>query len=264
MKLTVLAENTARDSSLRAEHGLSLLIESLGRRVLLDFGQSDALVHNAEVLGTDLSTVDCAVLSHGHYDHGGGISAFRAVNRTAPIYLSSQAFGAHYNAKGAYIGLDASLRSDGGIVEVCDHAGLWEGAEVFSPRFFGPLSPDPSVPLYRREADGTLRPDLFGHELFLLLREGERRVLFTGCAHSGLSRLLEWFEFDVLVGGFHLSKLDASLPEGRDALDRVCRSLGEKGASYYTCHCTGTEQGEYLRARVPSVSLISTGDVLYL
>ena len=73
MNVAVLCENTARDPALTPEHGLSLLVETAGRVILLDVGQSDAFAKNAERMGLSLADVDLAVLSHGHYDHGGGI-----------------------------------------------------------------------------------------------------------------------------------------------------------------------------------------------
>ena len=76
MKLTVLTENTTGSPHLIAEHGLSLYLETKDLRLLFDTGQTDALIANAAFLGVDLGTVDLAVLSHGHYDHGGGIAAF--------------------------------------------------------------------------------------------------------------------------------------------------------------------------------------------
>ena len=72
MKLTVLMENTTVREDLTAEHGLSLYIEANGKRILFDTGASATFADNAEKLGIDLSQVDLCILSHGHYDHGGG------------------------------------------------------------------------------------------------------------------------------------------------------------------------------------------------
>ena len=72
-------------------------------------GQSDACIQNAQILGVDLSKVDIAVLSHGHYDHGGGLEAFLQINQKAPVYIHETAFGAYYNGTEKYIGLNLSL-----------------------------------------------------------------------------------------------------------------------------------------------------------
>ena len=72
MIITSLLENTTSRSGIAAEHGLSLYIETATHRILFDMGQTDLFARNAEALGVDLTHVDLAVLSHGHYDHGGG------------------------------------------------------------------------------------------------------------------------------------------------------------------------------------------------
>ena len=84
MKLTTLIENTTLSPALTAEHGLSLYIETRGHKILFDMGQSPAFAENAETLGVDLSEIDLAILSHGHYDHGGGLATFLELNSTAP------------------------------------------------------------------------------------------------------------------------------------------------------------------------------------
>jgi len=76
LHITVLVENTARGQGLLAEHGLALWIEVGSRRMLFDCGQSGLLRHNAGHLGINLGATDVVILSHGHYDHTGGLAAF--------------------------------------------------------------------------------------------------------------------------------------------------------------------------------------------
>ena len=91
MNIQVLIENTG-PASLRTEQGLSLYIQTEGGTILVDMGQSSAFAENAQALGADISAVDAAVLSHGHYDHSGGLDAFLGLNAKAPVYLSPAAF----------------------------------------------------------------------------------------------------------------------------------------------------------------------------
>ena len=88
MKLWTLMENTTCDANLVCEHGLSLYIEANGQRILFDAGQTGAFADNAQNMGVDLSQVDLCILSHGHYDHGGGIKRFLEVNDHAKVYVS--------------------------------------------------------------------------------------------------------------------------------------------------------------------------------
>ena len=110
MKITTLIENTACREGLVCEHGLSLYIETGSKRILFDAGQTGAFGDNAEKLGIDLSRVDLAVLSHGHYDHGGGLKRFLELNAAAPVYINQSAFSQCYNGPEKYIGLAPSLR----------------------------------------------------------------------------------------------------------------------------------------------------------
>ena len=92
MKIWTLMENAAAREDLAAEHGLSLLIETGAHRILFDSGQSGAFADNAEKMGLNLGTVDLAVLSHGHYDHSGGLLRFLEYNDRAKIYVDQYAF----------------------------------------------------------------------------------------------------------------------------------------------------------------------------
>ena len=76
MQIKVLMENTSVRPDLICEHGLSLYLEVCGRKILFDAGQTDAFAENAAKMGVDLKKVDAAILSHGHYDHGGGMLRF--------------------------------------------------------------------------------------------------------------------------------------------------------------------------------------------
>ena len=116
MRITALAENTSVSDNFGAEHGLSLYIETDKHNILFDMGQTALFSENAEKLGIDLSMVDIAVLSHGHYDHGGGLKKFLSINDKAPVYINRYAFEPHYNGKEKYIGLDISLQDNERII----------------------------------------------------------------------------------------------------------------------------------------------------
>ncbi|NCA67648.1 MAG: MBL fold metallo-hydrolase, partial [Clostridia bacterium] len=76
MKITTLCENTSISPEFKCEHGLSFYVETKKHKLLFDTGESGIFAENAAKLGIDLSEVDIAVISHGHYDHGGGLPAF--------------------------------------------------------------------------------------------------------------------------------------------------------------------------------------------
>jgi 7,8-dihydropterin-6-yl-methyl-4-(beta-D-ribofuranosyl)aminobenzene 5'-phosphate synthase len=241
MKITVLSENTTTCPEIECEHGLSLYMEVNDQKILFDMGQSDLLVRNAERLGVDLAAVDIAVLSHGHYDHGGGIGAFRGVNEKAPLYISRHAFGAFYSDK--YIGLADGVREEHRLIMTDGVLCLGQGITLYA---------DGTVPLFAeqnrgltKDEDGVRIPDDFCHEQYLLVKEGDKRILFSGCSHKGIVNIVRHFRPDVLVGGFHFKNLD---PQGDAAfLQSAAEALRQSGAVFYTCHCTGKEQYDFLK-----------------
>lgn len=85
--ITALVENTVNLGGLRAEHGLSFLIRVGARKLLFDTGQTDLLAYNARQLGLSLTDVDTVILSHGHYDHTGGLAAVHKLAPGAKVFL---------------------------------------------------------------------------------------------------------------------------------------------------------------------------------
>lgn len=245
MKLTVLTENTSCREELAPEHGVSFYMETAHHRVLFDMGQSDLFARHAEILNIPLNGVDIAVLSHGHYDHGGGLSTFLKINGTASVYLSEHAFEAHYRKDGSDIGLDPTLRTHPRLIPVGEYRMLDGELELFSHNLSARPYPTDTAGLCM----ASMAPEDFRHEQYLLIREGERRILVSGCSHKGLLNLLEWFSPDVLIGGFHLNKM-ATEGEGAQELERIAARLRRSRTRYYTCHCTGTAQYAFLKERL--------------
>ncbi len=255
MKITVLAENASHREDCQAEHGLSLYIETERRTILFDMGQTDLFVRNAAVLGCDLEKVDTAILSHGHYDHGGGLSAFLDLNSHASVLVSRYAFGEYYHGEDRYIGLDQTLRKNHRLRPVADKLILDEAHSLHSCNLL-PRSFDMGVTDLTEKVKETFSPDRYLHEQYLLIKENGKRILISGCSHKGVLNLMSWFSPDVFVGGFHFS----SIPEG-DKLKNAARLLGKYKTEYYTCHCTGVPQYEFMRNYMDRLHYVSVGTV---
>ncbi len=255
MKLVTLIENTTTRPDLVAEHGLSLYIEANGHKLLFDAGQSGAFADNAQRLGVDLSQVDTAILSHGHYDHGGGFLRFLEVNHQANIYASPFAAEPHFNAKGQFIGLPEVLPR--------------------TPRFYTSLAPfytSEGLSLRTLNAppidtsgltvlkNGELCPEDFRHEQYLLVVEQGKRILFSGCSHKGILQIAKSFQPDILIGGFHISKIT-----DESTLSALAQELKKLPITYYTGHCTGLPQYKILKKTLGSrLHSLQTGDILQL
>ena len=256
MKIVALIENTAAREDLQTEHGLSLYIEAGNRRILFDMGQSALFGENAEKLGIDLTKVDTALVSHGHYDHGGGLEAFLQSNGSAPVYLSKFAFDGHFNAAGKGIGLEQKLKENSrlkfveGITDLGDGLTLYDAANI---RIHNPVADSGMTYV----SDGTAAPEDFRHEQYLLIEEAGKRVLISGCSHKGILDIVETFRPDVLVGGFHFFKLPVD-----DTLTGYGNILDRFETRYYTCHCTGVEQYDHLKQHMRRLNYLACGQVL--
>ena len=255
MKVVTLMENTACREDLCFEHGLSLYIETEGKNILFDAGQSAAFADNAETLGVDLGKVDFAVLSHGHYDHSGGLGTFLEINKTAPVYVSSHAFEPHYNALGKYLGVDLSLQAHPGIRYVAQETALAEGITLHRLE----ATPSDTAGLLMEE-NGARKPDDFRHEQYLLIEEKGKRILISGCSHKGILNIVDAFRPDILIGGFHFMKT-----EDEKVLKAAAERLLEYDTVYYTGHCTGQKQYDYLKSVMgEKLHYIAAGTMLEL
>lgn len=234
MRIVTLLENTSCRGSLTPQHGLSLYIETGSLKILFDMGQDDTFLRNAHALDIDLAAVDLAILSHGHYDHGGGLAAFLKVNSKAPVYLHRSAFGQYYNGTEKYIGLDLTLQTQSRLIYTDGVAEPAPGLILSDCNRLG-WQNDPWG-LTRKEGE-TFLPDAFLHEQYLQITEGNRRVLISGCSHKGIVNIAQHFAPDVLIGGFHLNKL-----ENTATLQETARKLLASRTVYYTGHCTGEKQ----------------------
>lgn len=257
MRITCLNENTPFSSDFSCEHGLSLYIETENSNILFDMGQTSLFSENAKKLGVDLTKVDFAVLSHGHYDHGGGLETFLEINAHAPVYLSEYAFEEHYNGE-RYIGLDSSLAQSPRLRFVKDSINLSDSISLFHNND-KPLVRDIDSGGLSAVIDGRKSDEAFRHEMYMLVKEQGKSILISGCSHKGIINIESWFEPDVLVGGFHLSKYPLD-----DTLADIAKTLSQHKTSFITCHCTGTQQYEFMKKFIPSLDYISCGRVIEL
>jgi 7,8-dihydropterin-6-yl-methyl-4-(beta-D-ribofuranosyl)aminobenzene 5'-phosphate synthase len=247
VRITILVTDEAA-APLIAEHGLALWVEVRGQAILFDTGAGGALAPNARALGVDLGRADAVVLSHGHFDHGGGLGAVLRAGAAPEVYAHAAAARAKYEVnggRGASIGLPdeaaaalAAVPSSrmhwvSGPVEVGPGIGLtgpipresaFEGAE-------GPFFLDP----------GGSRPDPMEDDQALWIDTPDGLVVCVGCAHAGIVNTLHYAlgirgasRIRAVVGGFHL--LDA----GEERLGHTVRALrGFAPDRVAPCHCTG-------------------------
>ena len=252
MKIITLVENSCGNENCIAEHGLSIYIETEKHKLLLDTGQTDAVVKNAEVLGIDLSAVDTVILSHGHYDHSGGILPFSKLNLSAQIIMQRSAAEPHYNGE-RYIGIDndilklPNVRLIDGDMQLDDELFLFSG--ITGRRCY----PQGNRKLSCLK-EGVKTEDDFVHEQCLVIKQNGKRWLLSGCAHNGILNILDRYKKlfdsypDYVITGFHMMKREGEHTEEEKAvIIQTAHELAKMNTVFYSGHCTGISAFELMK-----------------
>ena len=265
MHLTVLLDNHSDKEKFETEHGLSFYIETGYSKILFDTGQSEAFIHNALKMGVDISAVDYLVLSHGHYDHTGGIEHFLKYNHQAKILIRPEALLPKYHGK-KYIGVYLSLKiPEKRIIQLNDNFTIDPVTEVTGNIQVGHPEDVHYEDFFIKAQEGIL-PDTFRDEVFLTLKADGKVTIITGCSHNGILNIIETarqhFTEPVggIFGGFHL----------KDSNEQTVKKTAEflnaiNIERIVTGHCTGMENFLILRRYCKTqVSYSFTGNTFKL
>lgn len=252
MKITVLNENTAGSRGFLAEHGLSLLIETEGKRWLFDTGQSAVFLNNAENLSEDLMNLDGIILSHGHFDHCGGmeylVKKYKAEGiELPPVYVREGAFR-HKTVKGKGFSLrdigipwrrqmlEASVRLTKDREEI--DKGIWVLGNIpYTVEF--EKKPD----TFFIEEKELRIPDYMEDEQLLIIDTPKGLFAFGGCCHAGIMNSLAHIKSTFknrhiyfMLAGMHLSN------QSRERVLATVEALRETDLEILVpVHCTGVE-----------------------
>lgn len=269
MIVKVLLENEAISDDFLTEHGLSLYIETERRKIIFDTGATNKFIMNAKVLNVNLRDVDIAILSHGHYDHGGGLLDFLDMNQDAFVYIQKGAFKPHgameENGEIRDAGIDIKIKENDRIKIVEEGVFFDDDLILFSDIRGEELVPRGNDTLLMKKG-GIWEKDDFKHEQNLIIREGRNRVLIVGCSHRGIVNILKQAQeisdlpITHVLGGFHLYDLNVNDSVDMDFLKDVSDRLLDSGATFYTGHCTGRVQYYKLKEIMGDrINQLSTG-----
>lgn len=267
MLIQNLIEDTSADNGCLYEHGLSFYVETPNHKLLVDAGASDKLIANAAKLNIDLTKVDSLILSHGHYDHSGGIMPFAAINQEARIYIHEKAAGDYYSEKPDrtyYAGIDKEIEKLSQAIKINTDTVIDDELFVFTNVTGRRHWPQGNKKLKKLQNEELIQ-DEFEHEQYLVICCEGKEILMSGCAHNGILNILDKYkelrmrEPDIVISGFHMMKSSEYTQEEIETIKQTACELKDYTTKYYTGHCTGEpafqimkeilgEQIEYVRS----------------
>lgn len=282
MKITTLIENKKLkdNDKLKAQHGVSLLIESNGHKILFDTGASQLFSSNAKQMDLALSDVDFAIISHSHHDHCGGLRYFFDENNTAKVYIKRSAFESYYVKIFGFfkksIGIDKSLLENykDRFVLIDNFTEISKNIYIISNIIDTHPKPLGNKNLFKKSG-GVFINDNFEHELVFVVREEDGLVVFTGCSHNGILNMIETVEnhfqgeqIKGVVGGFHfMNPITQSMAQKREEVIRLGRILYDKNSleKVFSGHCTGKTAYSLLESEMKEkIESFSTGSVIMI
>ncbi len=254
IKITTLSENTATTACL-AEWGLSMLVEVDGMKILFDTGSGIAAVHNAHILGVDLTAVDKIVLSHGHYDHTGGIlEVLRIAGQTEIVAhpdVWARKYGAMENGPQRYVGIPF-------LREALEVMGASFNLSTEPVKLSNKIMTTGEIPmvddyeivenyLFVKEGE-ELKQDKINDDLAMIIDTEFGLVVILGCSHHGIVNTLRHAMkitgkelIYAAIGGTHL------VHASKERLEKTAAALKEMGVQYLgVSHCTGFASSAYL------------------
>jgi len=248
VRITVLVENTARGADLLAEHGLAFWIEADGHRILFDTGQGKVLLHNAEQLDVSLDTAEFVVISHGHFDHTGGLKSVLERNDHASVCLHPAALETKYAKEKSPPHRDIGIPDlDEQTLRRQARRLLWtrESTELLAGVHVTGEIPrrndfeDTGGPFYRDQA--CTDPDTLVDDQALYIETPAGLVVVLGCAHAGVVNTLDCIaeqtgrhQIYAVLGGMHLVRAT------QRRLEATVAALKRYGVQKLgPAHCTG-------------------------
>ncbi|MHC4984391.1 MAG: MBL fold metallo-hydrolase [Planctomycetota bacterium] len=272
VQIAILVDDDTSSDSLKAEHGLAMILAGAGRNVLFDTGASgETLLANAAAMGIEVAQVDSVVISHGHYDHTGGLAAVAAACDGLKVYAHPSVWRRRWvdepgkplrdvscpHSPEALAKLDAAFHPVAGPQKLEDWLVL-----------SGPIGgPKHGREVFVVTQDSEMIVDGFEDEIFCLVRGERGWAVVTACCHRGLKNTLRSARFlargeplVAIFGGLHLRSA------GRDELSGTVEVLQGAGSpDVYPCHCTGGQAVEFLAGKFPGkVHPVSAGKRILL
>jgi len=260
VKVTILVDST-RAGNLKAEWGLSILVEYNRKKILIDTGASDNFLKNAQMCGISIKDVDAGILSHAHYDHANGLETFFKENSTSKFYLLKTCKENCYSSRyfyNRYIGIKKGIleKYRDRFIFIDNIYNLMDGVTLI-PHNIDNIPPQNEKLRPLGHMRGTLlvkkgknwQLDTFDHEQSIVFETEKGLIVFTSCAHNGVLNTIKDVKavfpdknIFALAGGFHLHR------KSENDVTQIGQSLAQTEIKQiYTGHCTGERSFEVLK-----------------
>ncbi|WP_456324547.1 MBL fold metallo-hydrolase [Desulfonauticus submarinus] len=248
IKITFLIENKSLNSSLLAEHGLSLWVEIGKEKILFDTGSSNKFIQNAKQLGVDLSETKWIILSHGHYDHTGGLAEALKLAPKAKIVLHPNSIVPRYSIeKNSPRKISMPIESKKALLQIKEEQIIWNSGPF---RLFQGVGVSGFIPREHLEQDKQnffedpkgQRKDIIPDDQTMWINCEDKLILITGCCHAGVLNTLDYLikitdspnKPIILIGGLHLYKTPLQ------NIQKLIQDLKKYNIqTIIPCHCTG-------------------------
>jgi 7,8-dihydropterin-6-yl-methyl-4-(beta-D-ribofuranosyl)aminobenzene 5'-phosphate synthase len=255
VKITTLSENTAGPGCL-GEWGLCMFVEVDGKKILFDTGPGFSAVYNAHILGIDLATAECIVISHGHYDHTGGLrDVLTRMRKKIDVYghpdIWARKYGRMESSQERYVGIPfprEALEAQGANFKLSPDSVTLAGGVMTTGCV--PMTNDYEIleKYLLVKKNGELEQDNLDDDLAMVIDTDFGLVVILGCSHHGIVNTLQHVRkitgkdnIYAAIGGTHL------VHASQDRLDRTASALLEMGVQYLgVSHCTGFAASAYL------------------
>lgn len=269
MRIVSLVDDICNKTNLGCEHGLCFYIETKQHKILFDLGASGLFAENAKKLNIDLQDVDIVIISHGHYDHGGGLQTFLNINSQAKIYINKEAFGDFYSERDGkynYAGLNKTLKNEKRLIFNDNYCQIDSELTLFTTEATDMPTLNSSLVIKTENGYGI---DTFSHEQSLIISE-DKTILITGCSHTGIVSIIKQAKKikaqpHYILGGFHLYNEKNDICESEEKIAKLSKELKKYKGVLYTCHCTGLVPYSKLKSTLKeNLHYLSTGEEIII